>query len=54
MRDPPRKVGQKIYRENTVALRTATVIKSKKNIFKNYSPKTLPRKNFYAPHLFIH
>ena len=45
--------GQKICRENTVALRTVTVIKSKENIFKNYSPWPLPRKNFCAPHLSI-
>ena len=55
VRDPPRKGGgEKICRENTVALRTATVIKSKRNIFKNYSPWTLLRKNFCAPHFSIH
>ena len=54
VRDPPRRRGQKICKENTVALSTATVIKSKRNILKNYSPQTLPRKNFCAPHLSIH
>ena len=38
----------RIHRKNTVALRTIIVIKSKRNIFKNYFPWTLPRKDFFA------
>ena len=34
--------------------KTTTVIKSKRNIFKNYSHRTLLRKNLCAPHLSIH
>ena len=34
--------------KNTIATRTGIVIKSKKNIFKNYSPRILLRKDFFA------
>ena len=56
MRDPLKGGGggREIYRENTVVLRKGTVIKSKRNIFKNYSLWTLPRKNLCASHLSIH
>ena len=36
----------KISRENIVVLRKVTVIKVKRNIFKNYSTRTLSMKNF--------
>ena len=39
---------------HTVLLRKAAVIKSRRNIFENYFPQTLLRKNFFAPHLTIH
>ena len=54
VRDLPKGRGHKICRENTVILRKVTVIKSKRNIFKNHSPWTLPRKNLYASHLSIY
>ena len=41
MKDPPKKKGGEIYRENIVVLRKRTVIKSKENIFKNYSPSDI-------------
>ena len=51
VRDPPGMGGEvhlRICRKNTIAQRIEIVIKSKKNIFKNYSPWTLPRKDFFA------
>ena len=55
MKDSPRRKGdKKSIEKNIVALRTVIVIKSKRKIFKNYSPRTLPRKNFHASHLSIH
>ena len=45
---------EKSVGKNTIALRTAIVIKSKRNIFRNYSHWTLPRKNFRASHLSTH
>ena len=45
MRDPTKAV-EEICSKNTVVLRKVTVIKAKCNIFKNYSPQTLPRNNF--------
>ena len=52
MRDPPKGRGiENMWRKNTIALRTATVIKSKRDILENYPTQTLPRKNFYASNL---
>ena len=34
-------------RKKTVAKRTEIVIKSKRNILKKYSPRTLPMKDFF-------
>ena len=53
MRDPPRP-EDKICSENTVVLRKVTLIKAKRNIFQNYSPWTLPRKNFCVSRLSIY
>jgi len=47
-----RGIGEFVVK-NIVALRTIIVIKSKRNIFKNYSPWTLPRKNFFVMNLFF-
>ena len=44
-------IGELIVKK-TVALRVVVVIKSKSNIFKNYSSQTLPRKNFFAKTCF--
>ena len=38
--------------KNTVIPKTEIVIKFKRNILKNYSPRTLPRKDFFAQNLF--
>ena len=38
--------------KNTVIPKTEIVIKFKWNILKNYSPRTLPRKDFFAQNLF--
>ena len=38
--------------KNTVIPKTEIVIKFKWNILKNYSPRTLPRKDFYAKTCF--
>ena len=54
MRDPPKAGETKICNKNTVVLRKVTVIKAKRNIFKNYSPRTLSRKNFSVSHLSIY
>lgn len=49
VRNPPEEMKDlRIGGENTVAIRTRTVIKSRENIFKNYSPWILPRKDFFA------
>ena len=49
VRDPPRmRGGSSENLKSIVTQRTEIVIKSKKNILKNYSPQTLPRKNFFA------
>ena len=53
MRDPTKAV-EEICSKNTVVLRKVTVIKAKCNIFKNYSPRTLPRKNFCVSLLSIY
>ena len=37
--------------KNTVIPKTEIVIKFKWNILKNYSPRTLPRKDFFAQNL---
>ena len=42
-----RMMGESIEK-NTIALRTVIVTKSKRNLFKNYFPWILPRKNFFA------
>jgi len=47
-----RGIGEFVVK-NTVALRTIIVIKSKRNIFKNYSPWTLSRKNVFIMNLFF-
>ena len=44
-------IGELIVKK-TVALRVVVVIKSKSNIFKNYSSQTLPRKNFFSKTCF--
>ena len=41
------RIGELIVKK-TIALRVVVVIKSKSNIFKNYSSQTLSRKNFFA------
>ena len=43
-----------ICKENTIVLREVTVIRSKSNISKNYSPRTLPRKNLCTYHLSMY
>ena len=51
VRDPLGMGGEvhlRICRKNTIAQRIEILIKSKKNIFKNYSPRALPRKYFFA------
>ena len=53
MWETPQGMGEKVCRNKTIVLRTVTVIKSKRNIFNNYSPWTLLRKNFCAPHFSI-
>ena len=52
-KDPLQGGDRRIGGENTVAIRTIIVIKSKRNIYKNYSPRTLARKIFFAQNLFI-
>ena len=52
MRDPTKAV-EEICSKNTVVLRKVTVIKAKCNIFKNYSPQTLPRKNFCVTFVYL-
>ena len=55
MRDPSKGRGtENLWGKNTIALTTATVIKSKRDILENYPIQTLPRKNFYASHLSSH
>ena len=52
MRDPPKGRGiENMWRKNTIALRTTTVIKSKRDILENYPTQTLPRKNLCASNL---
>ena len=54
MRDPPGRKGSSFENlKNTVTQRTEIAIKFKKNILKNYSPRTLPRKDFFALNLFL-
>ena len=49
VRNPPEeREDLRISGENTVATRTIIVIKSRENVFKNYSPRILPRKDFFA------
>ena len=51
MRDPLGMGGEvhlRICRKKIVAQRIEIVITSKKNIFKNYSPRTLSRNDFFA------
>ena len=49
VRDPPRmRGGSSENLKSIVTQRTEIVIKFKKNVLKNYSPQTLPRKNFFA------
>ena len=49
VRDPPRmRGGSSKNLKSIVTQRTKIVIKSKKNILKNYFPQTLPRENFFA------
>ena len=49
VRDPPRMRGGSFENlKSIVTQRTKIVIKSKKNILKNYSPRTLPRKDFFT------
>ena len=49
VRNPPEERNDlRIYGENTVATRTGIVIKYRENIFKNYFPWILPRKDFFA------
>ena len=47
-----RGIGEFVVK-NIVALRMIIVIKSKRNIFKNYSSWTLSRKNFFVMNLFF-
>jgi len=47
-RDPPGTgIHEEIGRENIVATRTEIVSKFKRNIFKDHSPRILPRKDFF-------
>ena len=49
VRNPPEeREDMRIGGENTVATKTKIVIKSRENIFKNYSPWILLRKDFFA------
>ena len=49
VRDPPRmRGGSSENLKSIVTQRTEIVIKFKKNILKSYSPRTLPRKDFFA------
>ena len=51
VRDPPGKKGEVhlgICRKNTITQRIEIIIKSKKNILKNYSHWILPMKDFSA------
>ena len=47
-KDPLQGGDWRIGGENTVALRIVIVIKSKRDMYKNYSSRTLPRKVFFA------
>ena len=53
VRYPPGIGIGEIYRENTVTTRTKIVSKFKRNILKDHSPRTLPRKAFFAQSLFF-
>ena len=49
VRNPPEERNDlRIDGENTIATRTGIVIKYRENIFKNYFPWILPRKDFFA------
>ena len=48
VRDPPKMGDREIYRENTIVTRIKIVSKSKRTIFKNHSPQTSPRNDFFA------
>ena len=52
VRDLPKGRGHKICRENTVILRKVTVIKSKRNIIKNHSPRTFQGRT-YVHHICL-
>ena len=54
VRDPSgRRESSSENLKNTVTQRIEIVIKSKKNILKNYSSRTLPRKDFFVSNLFF-
>ena len=54
MRDPLGRKGSSFENlKNTVTQRIEIVIKFEKNILKNYSPRTLSRKDFFTSNLFF-
>ena len=48
VRVPPGIGDREIDKENTVAIKTEIVSKSKRTIFKNYSSRISPKKDFFA------